>query len=111
MSRSPCKKNLVQNLIGAHTWPNIVDIGPTDPPPRFDFDAFLDFQQRHHHNFIRLWTWECIQWNTAGNDQKQLHTAYPHPWARIGGGQAVDGKPRFDLTQFDPEYLRRLRTP
>ena len=97
-------------LTGAHTWPNVVDIGPSDPPPRFDFDGFLDFQQRHGHNFIRLWTWECIQWNTAGNDQKQLHTAYPHPWARTGGGQAVDGKPRFDLTQFDPEYFQRLRT-
>jgi hypothetical protein len=33
-------------LTGAHTWPNVVDIGPTDPPPRFDFDAFLDFQRR-----------------------------------------------------------------
>jgi hypothetical protein len=24
---------------GSHTWPNLVDIGPSDPPPAFDFEA------------------------------------------------------------------------
>jgi len=27
-------------LTGSHTWANLVDIGPSDPPPRFDFDAY-----------------------------------------------------------------------
>ena len=30
-------------LAGCHTWPNIVDMGPTDPPAAFDFEAF-DFE-------------------------------------------------------------------
>lgn len=42
-------------LTGSHTWANLIDRGPSDPPPAFDFDAYLDFLQQHNHNFIRLW--------------------------------------------------------
>jgi hypothetical protein len=97
-------------LTGAHTWANLVDIGPTDPPPAFDFDAHLDFLERRHHNFIRLWAWEPFTWNTKGNNQNALHTARPQPYARSGPGNATDGKPKFDLTKYDDEYFRRLRT-
>src|SRR5512143_2795776 len=45
-------------LTGSHTWANLQDVGLTDPPPAFDFPAYLDFLERHHHNFIRLWRWE-----------------------------------------------------
>jgi hypothetical protein len=34
----------------------------------------------------------------------------PHPWVRSGPGPANDGKPKFDLTRFDPEYFDRLRS-
>jgi len=97
-------------LTGAHTWANLVDLGPTDPPPRFDFDAHLDFLGRYDHNFIRLWTWELVKWDTKANGEKRVHTAFPHPFARTGPGTAADGKPKFDLDKFDPEYFRRLRT-
>jgi hypothetical protein len=33
----------------------------------------------------------------------------PQPWARTGPGLAKDGKPRFDLDQFDPAFFERLR--
>jgi hypothetical protein len=42
-------------LTAAHTWANLQDLGFTDPPPAFDYPAYLDFLQKHHHNFIRLW--------------------------------------------------------
>jgi hypothetical protein len=29
---------------------------------------------------------------------------------RTGPGVALDGEPKFDLTQFDPEYFDRLRS-
>ena len=45
-------------LTGMHTWNSLVDIGPGDPPPKFDFDAYLDAFAEYNHNFIRLWTWE-----------------------------------------------------
>ncbi|MGQ9592490.1 MAG: DUF6298 domain-containing protein [Planctomycetota bacterium] len=97
-------------LAGSHTWSNLVDIGPSDPPPRFDFAAFLDWAEALGHNCIRLWTWELATWNTKENGEDRVHTAAPHPFARTGPGLALDGKPKFDLTRFDPEYFKRLRS-
>jgi len=97
-------------LVGAHTWNNLVDIGPTDPPAKFDFDAHLDFLEKHGHNFIRLWTWESVSWDTRTNGPRRQHTVRPHPWARTGPGKALDGKAKFNLDKFDEEYFRRLRT-
>jgi len=97
-------------LVGSHTWPNLVDMGPTDPPPKFDFPAYLDRLQRHHHNFIRLWAWETLTLNTAQAGRKAVHHVRPHPWARTGPGKALDGKPKFNLAKFSDEYFRRLRS-
>src|SRR5690349_17765955 len=36
-------------LTGSHTWANLQDVGLTNPPPAFDFPAYLDFLERHHH--------------------------------------------------------------
>jgi len=96
-------------LTGSHTWPSLVDMGPSDPPPAFDFDAYLNFCQKHGHNFIRLWTWEHTTWNTRGNREDRLHHAAPQPYARTGPGKALDGKPKFNLTKYDPAYFGRLR--
>jgi CubicO group peptidase (beta-lactamase class C family) len=96
-------------LTGSHTWSNLVDIGPSDPPPRFDFDACLEWMEKLNHNFIRMWTWEPVSWNTKANRENKLHTAAPGPWARTGPGKALDGKPKFDLEKFNPVYFERLR--
>jgi len=97
-------------LVGSHTWSNLVDIGPSDPPAKFDFAGYLDFLERHHHNFIRLWTWEPVTWNTERNRRKGIHHAGPQPWARTGPGKALDGKAKFNLEKFSGEYFRRLRS-
>lgn len=101
-------------LTGAHTWNNLADTGPADPPPAFDFDTYLDFLDRHHHNFIRLWRKEEGAWDTRLSpeyvEQGMSHTVAPFPWARTGPGNALDGKPKFDLRQFDPAYFTRLRS-
>jgi len=99
-------------LVGSHTWPSLVDMGPTDPPAPFDFAAYLDFLDRFGHNFIRLWTWEPVSWNTKANTGKRevVHNAAPQPYARTGPGAALDGKPKFDLAKFDPAYFERLRS-
>jgi hypothetical protein len=34
----------------------------------------------------------------------------PHPWQRTGPGKAFDGKPKFDLNQFNTAYFERLRS-
>ena len=96
-------------LTGSHTWPNLVDMGTSDPPPPFDFTAYLDFLDRYDHNFVRLWTWELTQWDTRANGENARHTVRPLPFARTGPGAALDGKPKFDLARFEPEYFDRMR--
>ncbi len=99
-------------LTGAHTWNNLVDMGPSDPPEKFDYPAYLDFLNRHNHNLIRLWAWDSVTWDTRANGESSInavnHVA-PHPWARTGPGKALDGKPKFDLAKFNDDYFQRLR--
>ena len=93
-------------LTGSHTWANLIDRGPGDPPPVFDYHGYLAFLQKHHHNFIRLWGRQVTWYHGYG--EQVLH-ATPLPWTRSGPGLALDGKPQFDLTRFDPAYFDRLR--
>jgi hypothetical protein len=93
-------------LTGSHTWNTFQDWGPSDPPPPFDYEAYLDFLERHGHNFIRLYVWEQAAW--FPRTERPIHIA-PLPYLRPGPGDALDGGKRFDLTQFNPEYFRRLR--
>ena len=62
---------------------------------------------KHNHNFFRLWTWE----NTFNPGVKQGTVYYgpQMPYLRPGPELALDGKPKFDLTQFDPSYFDRMR--
>jgi hypothetical protein len=93
-------------LTGSHTWNTFQDWGVTDPPPAFDYEAWLDFLAERGHNFLRLYVWE----QSAGFPGEEARVVIaPLPYRRAGPGLALDGKPRFDLTQFDPAYFRRLR--
>ncbi len=100
-------------LTGAHTWNNLSDAGVGDPPTPFDFPQYLDFLERYHLNFIRLWRWELTRWDAGATPQytpkTDQYTVAPHPWRRTGPGAALDGRPKFDLQQFDPAYFDRLR--
>lgn len=95
-------------LTGSHTWSNFKDMGPADPPPPFDYHRYLDLLEQYHHNFIRLWTWELTQYSYKGYNTP-LTYATPFPWQRTGPGRALDGKPKFDLHQFNEAYFQRLR--
>jgi len=100
-------------LAGSHNWQNFQDSGhrlssSQDPPAAFDYDAYLDFLAIHHHNFFRLWRWEVPKWTDA-QPKGMVKYCRPHPWMRTGPGNANDGKPKFDLTRFDPEYFDRMR--
>lgn len=100
-------------LTGSHTWTNLVDMGVGYPPDALDFDAHLEFLAGHHHNFVRMWAWDSTTLDARTTrlrtDGVLLHAA-PHPWARTGPGQALDGRPKFDLTAYEPEYFERMRS-
>ena len=113
-------------LTGSHMWNNLIDMGKDDPPKPLDFNAYLDFLQRYGHNFIRLWAWDSVIWDTQANGsvlgKNFVHNVAPQPWVRTGPGDALDGKvlfvdrivnkqviPQFDLTKFNPAYFERLR--
>jgi len=93
-------------LTGSHTWVNFKDYGVADPPPAFDYTAFLQFLEDHNHNFFRLWSWEMPHSALGALGQMWYRTSFP--WLRTGPGTATDGKPKFDLSQFDDSYFARL---
>ncbi len=95
-------------LAGAHTWSNLQDNGLGDPPPRFDYEAFLDFLVANHLNFFRLWCWEQARW-APWVDSGDYYFFPGPPYERTGPGMALDGKPRFDLGRFNAAYFERLR--
>ncbi|MEZ4867886.1 MAG: DUF6298 domain-containing protein [Caldilineaceae bacterium] len=95
-------------LTGSHTWSNFQDNGGSDPPPVFDYTTYLDFLETNNHNFFRLWTWEESRWTTETGDDDYWFNPGP-PYLRTGPGMAVDGKPKFDLSQFDQSYFDRMR--
>ncbi len=97
-------------LTGSHTWANLVDMSPADAPEAFDFEAYVDWMAQFGHNFMRLWTWELVSWDITHNKGGKLHVVRPLRYARTGPGLARDGKPKFDLTKFNPEYFDRLKT-
>lgn len=90
-------------LTGSHHWNNLQDSGKLGKPltEKFDYDGYLGLLERFNHNYIRMWSWEVGE-NDSYYD--------PVPWVRTGPGTALDGKPKFDLKQFNPEYFERLRS-
>ncbi|MBN1670554.1 MAG: hypothetical protein JXR37_05955 [Kiritimatiellae bacterium] len=96
-------------LTGSHTWANLKDKGPTDPPAPFDYDGYLAFLEKHNHNFIRLWTWELTTYSYSKQPPVSYSYDAPFPWPRTGPGKALDGKPKFDLKRLDRAYFARLR--
>ena len=94
-------------LTGSHTWGNNKDYGVGDPPPPFDYTAYLDFLQRLNHNFFRLWTWELP--HSEQGHLAQMWWRLPFPWLRTGPGLAHDGKPAFNFDQFNQPFFDRLR--
>ncbi|MEX2559194.1 MAG: DUF6298 domain-containing protein [Pirellulales bacterium] len=95
-------------LTGSHTWPNLIDRGPADPPAAFDYDAYLDLLKTHRHNFVRLWTRHVSKYVFYSGDNQPLYSQ-PLAWPRTGPGMALDGKPKFDLDRLDRAYFDRLR--
>ncbi len=94
-------------LTGSHTWTNLQDAGGSDPPPKFNYPAYLNFLEANNHNFFRLWTWEQSRWTLETTDNN--YWIEPSPFLRTGSALASDGKPKYDLTKYNQAYFDRLR--
>jgi hypothetical protein len=57
----------------------------------------------------RGWVWE-LALSDEGKNPNDLFRWSPHPWRRSGPGKATDGKPKFDLDQFDQAFFDRIRS-
>ncbi|NOY90330.1 MAG: cellulase family glycosylhydrolase [Deltaproteobacteria bacterium] len=68
-------------------------------------EAYVDLASSHGLNYFRIW----INWGTVDAATREHWDAYMlHPYLRTGPGDAVDGKPRVDLDQFNPQYFERI---
>ena len=92
-------------LAGSNYWNLFQDGGRTNPPPAFDFDAFIKFAVEHGYNYMKPHVWEQAWHQSFGEDWYTQPTIY----RRTGSGNALDGNPKFDLDQFNDEYFDRLR--
>ncbi|MBS0170106.1 MAG: DUF4038 domain-containing protein [Nitrospira sp.] len=98
--------NRIVYVTGSHTWENFQDVTQT-----FDYPAYLDRLTSLHHNFIRLWVTESIHSDGGWlmNPVPNTNGVAPLPYLRTGPGLALDGRPRLDLSRFNPAYFERLR--
>ena len=81
-------------LVGAHTWRNLQD-SLSDKGAFFDYSGYIRFLERQNLNFFRLWCQEEALW-------------LPLPYRRTGPGLALDGLPKFDVSEMDPVFFDRL---
>ena len=80
-----------------HTWCNFQDDVTTQKKDcNINYDDFLSVLEEYDHNFFRGWHWEDAHYS-------------PLPFARTGPGNALDGKPKFDLTKYNQAYYDHMR--
>jgi len=84
---------------------------PTGIPidPNSDFVVFFDTLKASHLNFAKLWINYGVE---AEYDSETPFDEYHRfnlvPYQRVGPGLANDGRPKYDLTQFNPYYFERV---
>jgi hypothetical protein len=98
-------------LTGSHNWFNLQDMSCSDPPDVFDWNGHMDFLNGHNHNFTRGWHNESAMDYGAGDCDGISPGFYVYPvhFMRTGPGNARDGKPKFDITQYNQYYFDRIR--
>jgi hypothetical protein len=86
-------------------------ICPTGVPmdPNYDYNLFFDTLKANGLNFAKLWIFYGVE---AEYDAETPFDAYHRfnllPYLRSGSGLANDGRPKYDLTQFNPFYFERI---
>jgi hypothetical protein len=84
-------------LLGDYTWGTFSDVD-------FDYQAQFDALKANGLNFARVWLWWGTEQFPPPDDKLHLE-----PFLRPGPGTAHDGRPKYDLSQFNPAFFERLR--
>lgn len=97
-------------LAGFHTWYNVQNGGSSNPPSEFDWNEYLNALVSYGCNFTKLWaSMETTQlWAdplASGFNPQYFGISR---YTRTGPGNAADGGLKFDLTQINQTFLRRL---
>jgi len=84
---------------------------PTGVPmdPNYDYRIFFDTLKDNGLNFAKVWIFYGVE---AEYDSEMPFDDYHRfnllPYLRTGPGLANDGRPKYDLTQFNPYYFERM---
>jgi len=97
-------------LTGSHHWHNLQDACRIGGPITrvFDYHGYLERLAGLNHNFMRMWAWEGGAWWWQGGENDEYYG--PIAYGRLEPRDAAEGKLRFDLGQFNPQYFERLRS-
>jgi hypothetical protein len=90
--------------LAGHQWFNDLQHNAWNHPIDVDWDRYLNFMNERNLNYLRNW----IVWSVG--DPTASRPAPSMPFKRTGPGNALDGRPKFDLRQFDPAFFDRLRS-
>lgn len=83
-------------LIGDYAWDTFSDTA-------FDYVRMFDALHARGLNFARVWLWKLYAWNPADSTRNIC------PYLRKGPGTANDGRPKYNLDQYNPAFFDRLR--
>ena len=84
---------------------------PTGVPmdPNYDYGIFFDTLKENGLNFAKVWINYGVE---AEYDSETSFDDYHRfnlmPYLRTGPGLANDGRPKYDLTRFNPYYFERM---
>lgn len=85
-------------LVGDYTWGAFSDLN-------YDWVRFLDSLRARGLNTARVWLW----WGCEEITTDPIPARHIEPYLRTGPGTANDGRPKYDLTRFNPAFFDRLR--
>ena len=86
-------------LVGDYTWGTFSDLN-------YDYVRFFDSLHARGLNIARIWLW----WGCEEITTDPIPARHIEPYMRPGPGIANDGRPKYDLTRFNPAFFERLRT-
>jgi hypothetical protein len=46
-------------------------VSSSEPQYKLIIPPYIEWMKKYNHNFMRMWAWELLCWNTEGNREKK----------------------------------------